>query len=117
MNDQTTVGDLAAHVRSKNAGPFWMTLDVFLDSDESYNLLMASGVLDRETVAALYLVEPDDVQIFLVPSLRVIKISFPRRVVAGSFTDRDQHAGQQHVPLAQLRVPLRPLTEAEPLVA
>jgi Domain of unknown function (DUF4387) len=116
MTDQTTVGELAAHLRSKNAGPFWMTVDIFLDSDEDYDLLTASGVINRETIAALYLVDADDVQIFPVPSLRAIKISFPRRAVAGSFADRDQHAGQQHVPLAQLSLPLRPLTTSQPLV-
>jgi hypothetical protein len=34
-----------------------------------------------------------------------VKISFPRPVTAGSFEDRDLHAGQQHVPLAGLRLP------------
>jgi hypothetical protein len=29
-----------------------------------------------------------------------VKISFARPVTAGSFEDRDLHAGQQHVPLA-----------------
>jgi len=34
-----------------------------------------------------------------------VKISFPRPVTADSFEDRDLHAGQQHVPLAGLRLP------------
>jgi hypothetical protein len=42
---------------------------------------------------------------FRIPSLNVVKISFPRPVSQGSLRDRDMHAGQHHVPLAMLRVP------------
>jgi hypothetical protein len=55
-------------------------------------------------VAAAYGVDAADVRIFELPGIRAIKVSFPRRVVAGSFEDTDMHAGQQHVPLALLRV-------------
>ena len=40
-----------------------------------------------------------------MPALRAIKISFPRPVTQGSFTDRDMHSGQQHVLLAAVVVP------------
>jgi Domain of unknown function (DUF4387) len=100
-----TIGHLAEQVRSKNAGPFWITLDIFLRADEDYESLLVSGVLTPERIGKLYRVEARDVQIYEVPRLRVIKISFPRSVTAGSFHDRDQHAGQQHIPLASLIIP------------
>lgn len=103
-----TVGALAAEVRSKNAGPFWLTLDIFLARGEDYRLLIDSGVLTAQRIAALYHVRAEEVQIFELPVLRAVKISFPRAVPAGSFEDRDQHAGQQHIPLQNLRVPARP---------
>ena len=28
--------EVCRYVRSKNAGPFWMTVDLFFDSDENY---------------------------------------------------------------------------------
>jgi hypothetical protein len=102
-----TIGRLAEEVRSKNAGPFWMTLDIFLHTDEDYEYLSASGVLTGERIGCLYCVDPDHVQIFLLPNLRAIKVSFPRRVTAGSFEDRDQHAGQQHIPLSTVALPAR----------
>jgi hypothetical protein len=101
----TTVGDLAEDVRSKNAGPFWITFDIFLDDDAAYELLVGSQAITQASIGRLYRVEPDAVEIFEIPDLRVIKISFPRSVPAGSFDDRDQHAGQQYVPLAGLPVP------------
>ena len=31
-----TLGEVATIVRSKNAGPFWVTIDVFVGSDADY---------------------------------------------------------------------------------
>jgi hypothetical protein len=104
MPDET-LGAIAELIRSKNAGPFWITFDVFLGTDADYDRVSAPGVLDEATVARLYQVPAGQVSIFRLPGLRTIKISFPRPVPQGSFTDRDMHAGQQHIPLAALRLP------------
>jgi Domain of unknown function (DUF4387) len=58
-------------------------------------------------IGDLYQVDPSRVRIFELANLHVIKVSFPRNVPAGSFDDRDLHAGQQHVLLAGLTVPVR----------
>jgi hypothetical protein len=100
-----TIGQLAEEVRSKNAGPFWMTLDIFLRNDADYEYLLASGQLSEEHIGRLYEVDRGSVQIFTLPAIRAIKISFPRSVSAGSFEDRDQHAGQQHIPLSRVPLP------------
>jgi hypothetical protein len=100
-----TVGELAVLVRSKNAGPFWLTLDVFCGSEEVYHTLAAEGVITPERVAGLYRVDPASVRVFRLANLHVIKVSFPRPVPQGAAGDRDMHAGQQHVPLARLEIP------------
>jgi len=99
-----TVGDVAELVRSKNAGPFWQTLDIFCDSDEAYHDLADESVLTPERIAGLYRIDAGSVRVFRLADLRVIKISFPRAVSSGSATDRDVHAGQQHVPLLLMPV-------------
>jgi hypothetical protein len=104
MPESAALGDLAEFVRSKNAGPFWITLDIFFATDADYQRVDAAGILAPSTIADLYRVPPEDVGIFRLPDLRAIKISFPRPVPQGSFTDRDIHAGQQHIPLAQLAI-------------
>jgi len=104
MREARTLGDVADLVRSKNAGPFWVTFDIFFATDADYERVASPGILERGNVADLYRVPPDDVRIFHLPSLRAIKISFPRPVTQGSFTDRDIHAGQQYIPLSQLPV-------------
>jgi hypothetical protein len=104
----TTLDAIAAQIRSKNAGPFWMTLDVFFTSDEEHRWVLDSGVMSPAAIGDLYQVDLARVRIFELANLHVIKVSFPRNVVAGSFDDRDLHAGQQHVRLAGLSVPVRP---------
>jgi hypothetical protein len=98
-----TLGDLALEIRSKNAGPFWLTLDAFMPDDEAYRV--ADTLITAEVISDLYRVAPESLQIFRIPELRVIKVSFPRPHLQGSLHDRDMHAGQQHVPLASLPVP------------
>jgi hypothetical protein len=53
----------------------------------------------------MYGVDPATVNIYRIPSLRAVKISFPRPVPQGSFHDRDMHSGQQYIPLAGLSLP------------
>ena len=98
-----TLGDLAKLVRSKNAGPFWMTLEAFMPDDETYR--MADALITAELISELYHVAPATLQIFRIPDLHVVKVSFPRPIVQGSLRDRDMHAGQHHVPLASTVVP------------
>ncbi len=99
-----TIGDLAKLVRSKNAGPFWLTLDVFCDTEAAYATVAAEHVITPDRIGELYDVDPAMVRVFRLPDLRVIKVSFPRPITAGSVGDRDMHGGQQHVPLGELPV-------------
>ena len=103
-NQVRTVGDLATLVRSKNAGPFWLTLEIFCDSDAAYSEVAAPGVITPQRIAGVYGTDPDSVRIFRLPQLRVVKISLPRPTTQGAIADRDMHAGQQHVPLTRLRI-------------
>jgi hypothetical protein len=100
-----TVADLALEVRSKNAGPFWVTMEVFLRDPAGYAIVADPAILDAAVIARLYGVEAGQIQIFRIPQLYVVKISFPRPVAQGSLRDRDIHAGQHHVPLALLPLP------------
>ena len=102
MTSPFTVGDLAELVRSKNAGPFWQTIDIFFSTDENYRAVAESPSLDANAIARLYQVDPGNVRIWHLPDIRVVKISFPRPTIQGGPDDRDMHAGQQHIPLTQL---------------
>ena len=99
---ETTLADLAYEVRSKNAGPFWVTVELFMRDAPGYRI--AADLVDERVIAQLYRVDEAGVRMFRIPSLNVVKISFPRPVAQGSLRDRDVHAGQHHVPLARVPV-------------
>lgn len=108
------LGDLAEIVRSKNAGPFWMTLDVIFTDRSVYEWVTGQQTITARTVGHLYRVDPTTVHVFYLPDINVIKASFPRPMPQGSITDSDMHSGQQHVPLAQLPVPRPSSDNARP---
>lgn len=101
----TTIADLALEVRSKNAGPFWVTMELFMKDADGYRVVADESFVNEQLIADLYRVDESSIQLFRIPELNVVKISFPRRVSQGSLRDRDMHAGQQHVPLAIVEVP------------
>lgn len=102
MPELTTLGDHALEIRSKNAGPFWVTMEAFMKDADGYAI--AADLITEATIADLYGVPAEDVLIFRIPALNVVKISFPRSVSQASLRDRDIHAGQHHVPLTCLVV-------------
>ncbi|GAB2506381.1 DUF4387 domain-containing protein [Nocardiopsis aegyptia] len=97
-----TLGDLALEVRSKNAGPFWTTLELFMRDEAGYAVAADEDLLNEDVIARLYGAPVDQIRFFRIPALNVVKISFPRVVPQGGFRDRDVHSGQHHVPLAAL---------------
>ncbi len=96
----TQVSEIAYKVRSKNAGPFWVTVDVFCGTPEAYTRL--SDALKTEEVAALYHQPTQLLKRFDIPDLNVIKFSFPRPVIQGHRSDRDMHGAQWATLLAEM---------------
>ena len=96
--------DCVQMIRSKNAGPFWLTIDLFCGSQDAYQRLAVSEKLQAESIAQVYQIQADSVRMFRLPDLNTIKISFPRKRVQGCPEDADLHGGQQYIPLLDLEV-------------
>ena len=100
--------ELAAVLRSKNAGPFRTTLDILFDADEPYRRVRDSGVLTRDYIARLYGISKEEVYgIFHADAARGIKITIqkPAGMASGELYGRDLFGGQQHVLLLNIEVP------------
>ena len=93
------LGDAVQMVRSKNAGPFMVTVDVFCGTDAAFQRVNAA--LSTAAVGRLYRVDPARVGRYELPEIRVVKFSFPRPVPQGSRGDRDMHGAQWAVLLAE----------------
>ena len=89
-------------IRSKDAGPFMLTIDLFCHDAASYRRVRESGVVTRETFAELYGIDPETVEIHDVETINAVKISFPRRVPSGELADNDITGGQEYGPLVEL---------------
>ena len=93
------VRDVCRHVRSKNAGPFWITLDLAFHDRAAFDHYARSPRLQPEAIGALYGVDPALVKLFPIAELLVLKISYPRHKPQGGAVERDMHGGQQYVRL------------------
>ena len=93
---------LVEKVRSKNAGPFWVTIDVFCGSPEAFERVSAG--LDSATVARLYATELQTLKRFDMAELSVIKFSLPRPAVQGRADDRDMHGAGWAELLAEVEI-------------
>lgn len=96
------LADLAAKIRSKNAGPFWVTVDIFCGDAERFEEIRHR--LHTETVCARLQADPAMVKRFDIESLAVIKFSVIRPAVQGSRFDRDMHGAQLAVLFAEMDI-------------
>ena len=101
----TRLNEIATVIRSKNAGPFVVTFDVFLPDEVSYDA--ACDALTVPTLAMLFGVAETEIQSFVTHDLvRAIKFSIPRRNSSGSSKDRDVYGAQQYAPLLGVELAL-----------
>ena len=98
--------DCTRMLRSKNAGPLWLTMDLGFETEEVMQQVLQSGVLNAATIAKLYDVDERMVRIIPYPVVNAIKITVPRSVPSGALTDSDIYGCQQHMALANLEVTL-----------
>ena len=100
------LADLATLIRSKNAGPFFLTFDILFADEEHYQLVKASRCLNAQMFAALYTYPVETVRFFACNNALAFKFSLPRPLPQGELGDGDLHGGQQFVPLMNVEIPL-----------
>ena len=96
--------DTALVCRSKNAGPFQVTVDLMFTSPENYRKVLQSPKFTPEVIGKLYNVAPDLVAIKTFESILTIKVVLPRRHGSGAPMDTDVYGSQQHFPLGNLEI-------------
>jgi hypothetical protein len=98
-----TILEEARVIRSKNAGPYELTLDVMFKDRAAYERARAAGVFTPALVARLYGVEESDVLgVTWFEPATAVKMTLRRRVASGSPGDTDIYGAQQHAPLLSL---------------
>ncbi|KAF4992491.1 hypothetical protein FGRMN_7123 [Fusarium graminum] len=105
-----TLSDLCRIVRSKNAGPYEITIDAIFSSEIDYQRVKNSELLSPPNVAkALGIHEKDIIWMdFFDPAIS-FKVTIPRvrsgrKKAAGGFMENDIHGSQEHMGLASLKL-------------
>lgn len=107
MPNYVRLYDWAKILRSKNAGPFQLTLDIIFDDEKRYKIVKESGVINRDLICRLYRVPPEDVyHLVFFDAALAIKITIKRPTDSGSIGDTDVYGAQQHAPLIDVSIPV-----------
>jgi hypothetical protein len=101
-----TIYDMCSVIRSKNAGPFKLTFDLFFANQTYYEVVKSQNFVTRDIVAELFLIEPSDVTtIAFLDTARALKVTIVPGSASGDPHNRDVYGAQQGAPLFQLEVP------------
>ena len=99
--------DLAEIIRSKNSGPYELTLDVMFKTQEDFERVWNSGAINENVICELYRITPDKiVNIVAFPPAKAIKVTIERPICSGDPGETDVYGAQQHAPLLNLEVNL-----------
>jgi hypothetical protein len=74
-------------------------------TEEEYHRWRDAGVITAEAVGALLKADPATVEVIDYPAANAIKVTLPRRTVAGGPDDTDLDSAATFVPLLELRLP------------
>jgi len=100
------LGELASTVRSKNAGVNQITFDIIFPDCKTYQRVVESGAITRESIAKLYNIPQSRISDFVTFEVgNAIKFTIYRLRPSGSPGDWDILGCQQYGPLLDLEIP------------
>ena len=94
--------DYTKILRSKNAGPLFITFDLIFNSEKDLDFIEAK--LKKEDISKAYDVDISKIDIITFRQVNSIKITFPRKHVSGNISDTDIYGCQMHLPLANIEI-------------
>ncbi len=96
--------DVASVVRSKNAGPFELCIDIIFPDKATYDIAVESPALTAESFAALYDKDPAECVVTWFPAANAVKCTMPRSVPASDPYDIDVYGAQSYRQVLDLRL-------------
>ena len=100
-----TLYDIAKVIRSKNAGPFSITLDIIFATEHEYSCVKKHEVISKAVISKIYQIPEESItELVYFDQAWGIKITYDRAVSSGTVGDRDVYGAQQHAPLMMMQV-------------
>ena len=104
---KTKLTDIADIIRTKNSGPYELTLDILFKDFPTFEQVCAANVISPEVVCRLYNIEPKDIiNIVAFKPAKAIKITIKRPICSGDLGETNVYGAQQHAPLLHLEFDL-----------
>lgn len=97
--------DLAKILRSKNAGPFYITFDIMFNNKDIFEKVKNSNILTNKLISELYQIAEKDVVIIYYEIVNSIKVTIKRKHASGDINDTDIYGSQQQAPLEYIQIP------------
>ena len=94
--------EAARIIRSKNSGPFELTLDILFKDRATFDFFRERNLIGRNLISRLYGVAENEVSVVWFEPANAVKATFRRRVPSGTPGDTDIYGAQQHGPLLGL---------------
>jgi len=99
--------DVASVIRSKNAGPYELTLDILFTQEKDYLHVKKHDIINSQLISRLYGITHDNIiKIVFFDPAWAVKITLVRTLASGSVGDTDIYGAQQHAPLFTIRIPV-----------
>lgn len=99
--------DMAAVIRSKDAGVNRITFDIIFTSGENYEAALYSNIFSKDNVAKLLEILPRRViGTYFVDACNAIKISIDRSNISASMDERDVFGTQQQAAIEHMNIPI-----------
>lgn len=97
--------EIAEVIRSKNSGPYELTLDIIFKDRATFEKVCAGKSINRELIAGLYHITVDKViNIIEFKPAKAIKATIERPLSSGELGETDVYGAQQHAPLLAMEV-------------
>jgi hypothetical protein len=106
LTEEPRLEDLCTVLRSKNAGPFLITLDLIFRDRSVYEAVAERKAITKELIAERYGLSADDVvAVEYIDRLNAVKATYKRRRPAGRPGDPDCYGMSQEGPLLDVTFP------------
>ena len=99
----TKLVDITNIIRSKNSGPYELTMDIMFKSIEDFEKVCNKKIINEELICELYKIKKEDIiNIIEFTPANAIKITIKRPIASGDLGETDVYGAQQHAPLLSI---------------
>ncbi|MEW9079333.1 DUF4387 domain-containing protein [Terrisporobacter glycolicus] len=99
----TKLVDITNIIRSKNSGPYELTMDIMFKTLEDYENVCSSKIINEKLICELYKINKEDIiNIIEFKPANAIKITIKRPIASGDLGETDVYGAQQHAPLLSI---------------